>query len=406
MTRGVLAATVVLLLLLASPTSAAATTDTAEMVTLTVSIENQDGARVGSAELTATWENGSNTETTASNGKAFVDVPKGANVTISVSHPDYIRNNPVVIKNVDEQSVTIPVYQRGQLNVNVDDGTGAIADANVVLRKDGKVAVSGPTNANGVFSSPDIEQGTYTASVVKPGHYRNMTTVAVNESAETRVMIERGTVTLTLAVRDPHFSSPTPLDNATVTIKSIGQFQTLDDGQAGVTVPVNTDYSLTVTKDGYKTVTKTAPVAEADRRVNVSLSRTPSLTVTPLNRRVVAGESVIVEVTDEYNESVEGATVLLDDESVGTTDEDGQVTVTVDNPGDYTFVASTNGLESSPATIEAISGEDSTATATATETESGTDMGTETDVGVPGFTVVSAMLALVSGLAILARRRQ
>ena len=143
MTRGILAATVVLLLLLVSPASAVATADAPEQVTLTVSVENQDGGSVGNAELTATWENGSNTETTASNGKAFVDVPKGANVTISVSHPDYIRNNPITIKNADEQSVTVPVYQRGQLNVNVDDASGAIADANVVLRKDGNVAVSG-----------------------------------------------------------------------------------------------------------------------------------------------------------------------------------------------------------------------------------------------------------------------
>jgi len=408
MTRGILAATMVLLLLLVSPATAVVTTETAEMVTVTVSVENQDGEVVRNAELTATWENGSNAVTTASNGKAFVDVPKGTNVTLSFSHPDYIRNNPTVIKRASEQSVTIPVYQRGQLSVTVADETAPVANANVILRKDGRIAATGTTNDSGVFSSADIEQGLYTVSVVKPGYYRNTKTVRVDESAETRVVIERGTATLTVAVRDPHFSSPRPLSNATVTIKSIGQFQTLANGQAGVSVPVNTHFSIAVTKEEYDTVTETVRVRESNRRVNVSLSRTPSPTVNPLNRRVVAGESVIVEVTDEYNESVEGATVLLDDESVGTTGEDGQLTVSIDDPGDYTFVASTNGQESSPVTIEAISGEDATPTATATATETTTESPTptETGVGSPGFTLLSALLALVSGIALLALRRQ
>jgi hypothetical protein len=407
MIRGVLVATVVWLLLLGTPAGVVATTDTAEEVTLTVSVENQDGEPVKNAELTATWENGSNTETTASNGKAFVDVPAGTEVTIEISHPAYIRNYPTVVENASERTVRIPVSQRGQLTAVVADDAGRVANADVVLRKDGRVAARGTTNDSGVFSSDDVEQGEYTMSVVKPGYYQNTTTVQIDETTETRVAIERGTVSLTVAVRDPHLSPPEALRNATVKIGSVGQFQTLAGGQATVGVPVNTAFSLTVTKDGYETVTETVRVQESDRRVNVSVNRSPSLTADPLNRRVVAGESVIVEVSNEYNESVAGATVLLDDEPVGTTDDDGRVTVSIEEPGNHTLVATTDELRSSRVTITAITaaGETPTATATPTATSSASPTPPETGVGGPGFTVLSAVLALVVGVVILIFRR-
>lgn len=397
-------AIVVLALLLVAPASTVAEQRTANEVTLTVSVENPTGEPVGDAELTATWENGSTTRTTAGNGKAFVDVPAGANVTIAISHPDYIRNHRLLVENASERSVTVPVFPRGELAVVVADESGRVADADVVLRKDGRIAASGTTNGQGVFTSGDIEQGTYTATVVKPGYYRNATTVEVAESSETRVAIEQGTVTLTVAVRDPQFSPPETLRNATVRIESVGQFQTLATGQASVGVPVNTAFSLTVTKPEYETATTTVRVRESDRRVNVSLNRTPALTAEPLNQRVVAGESVIVEVTDEYAAPVTNATVLLDDEAVGTTDDEGRVRVPIEEPGNHTLVATTEGLRSSPVTIRAIAEEGTTPTATATASPTST----ETAVGAPGFTLLAALLALVVlvvGLGVSTRRR-
>ena len=55
-----------------------------EVVTLTVTIETPDGEPVANAALTATWDGGSSTATTVSNGKAFIDVEQGADVEIAV----------------------------------------------------------------------------------------------------------------------------------------------------------------------------------------------------------------------------------------------------------------------------------------------------------------------------------
>ena len=125
-------------LLLTGPTATAATAQSADQVTLTVSVVGQDGDLVSGAELTATWSNGSTTQSTAGNGKAFIDVQRGANVTIELSHPEYIRNFPFIVRNATEQDVTVPSHRQGQVSVAVVDESGNVTDARVILRKNGR----------------------------------------------------------------------------------------------------------------------------------------------------------------------------------------------------------------------------------------------------------------------------
>ena len=401
----VVLAVVGLLLVGALPAPVAA--QTTDRVTLTVSVVDQDGEPISDAELTATWENGSTTASTASNGKAFVDVEEGANVTIGLSHPEYIRNDPLVVRNATEQDVTIPVYRRGQLSVAVDDDSGAVTDARVTLRKNGRVVSQTRTNNSGVVASGAIEQGTYSVAVVKPGYVRNSTTVEVGASTRTRVAVERGTVSLTVTVRDPHFSPPEPVSNATVRVGSVGQLQTLDGGEASLRVPVNTDFSVTVDKSGYDQVTERVRVAESDRRVNVSTNRTPSLRLESVNTRVVAGERVSVTVVDEYTDPVADATILLDGEPVGPTDADGRAAMTVAEPGTHTLAAEKDGVGSDQVTIRAIPEEGATVTPTATRTPAPTTTSTSgSGLGVPGFTPLTAVVAIAVSVAVVILRRR
>ena len=84
-------------LVVASLLLPASTAVAQETVTLTVSVTNQSGDAVGDATLNATWDGGSTERTTAGNGKAFVDVPAGTEVEITIDHPDYVRNRPVTV---------------------------------------------------------------------------------------------------------------------------------------------------------------------------------------------------------------------------------------------------------------------------------------------------------------------
>ena len=225
-------------------------------------------------------------------------------------------------------------------------------------------------------------------------------------SNRTRVFVERGTASLTVTVRDPHFSPPRPVSNATVRIDSVGQLQTLDGGGARVSVPVNTGLSVTVTKDGYESVTNRLRVQESDLRVNISTNRTPSLQLELANTRVVAGERLGITVVDEYSDSVEGATILLDGEPAGSTDADGRAAVTVADPGNHTLAAETDGVNSASVTVRAISEGGETETETMTPVVTTTETSPTSDSSTPGFTLVTALLAIVVSVAIFARRRR
>lgn len=370
-----------------------------DLVALTVSVTDQSGDRIANAELTARWEGGSTTETTRSNGQAIIDVPEDANVVIEVDHPEYVRNHPVVVENATERSVSIDMHQRGSATITVNNADGTVADARVILRKSGRIAETGRTSDDGTFETGVIEQGEYTVAVVKDGYYRERSSVTVDGDVDHSVRIERGSVTLNVRVTDPNFDSPRELDGMTVSIQSVGQIVTQPDGTASVGVPVNTDLELSVTGDRYQEVTRTISVEESDVSVDVSIDRTQQLRLEAVSNRVVVDEQTVVSVTDEYNESVEGATVLLDGESVGETDASGQLTVTISEGGNHTVVAERGSLRSNAVTIAGVteSGEVKTPTATATATE--------TEASGPGFTLVAAVLALLSLAVVVARRK-
>ncbi|MXR42698.1 hypothetical protein GRX01_15295 [Halobaculum sp. WSA2] len=435
-TRPLLIATVVLLVLApavgaigaigdgsaepAAGVDAADTTVQEETVTLTVAVRTPADDPVSGADLTASWENGSATATTASNGRALVDVPAGSTVEIGIDHPEYVRNTPFVVESADEETVSVTVRQRGSLTVRAENERGdPVEDARVIMRADGEVVVNGRTNDDGRYTSGTIEQRSYSLTVVKQGYYRVVRDVDVGDSSRETVGLEQGSVTLSFEVRDDRLDPPEPVANAQLTLETTGTFRTLQNGEATAQVPVNADLELEVTKDGYETVSRTVRVGESARSVAVNITRTPILNVTTVNDRVLVGERNVVTVTDAYGDPVADARILVDGEGVGRTGGDGTLTVRLDSAGNRTLVAETDELTSAPRTIAVVRERTPTQTATVTPTATSTASPTPTpvstdttepDTGVsfPGFTPISAIVAfaaLTLAVGLAARRR-
>jgi hypothetical protein len=175
MQRHLILAIVVLVTLAAGATPAAGQ----ETVTLTVLVVSDDSMPVVGATIDATWEGGSTTATTASNGKAFVDVPKGADVRIAAESERFIRNRPMRVENVTDREVTVEVARKGQLTVRLVDTEGPVEDARVRLWKNVEIIASGRTDADGYYVSPTIEQGDYVVGTIKNGYYRNASPIEV-----------------------------------------------------------------------------------------------------------------------------------------------------------------------------------------------------------------------------------
>lgn len=376
----------------------------AAAVTLTVAVTDGFNNPIADATVTAEWDGDSTSRETASNGKVFLDVPEGADVTITVTHRAYVRNNPVVVEDAGEQEVAIKVYRKASTRVKVFDKEGKpVQDAQVLLYKRGNIADRGRTDDNGVFQSSTIEQGSYHVIAVKEGYYKNESDRYVSGEDSFPLSIREGTVILSVTVTDDHFNPEQPIAGAEVKVGSIGTVSTSGDGEQSIAVPVNSDVTITVSKDGYTGVRRDVSIGEEGKELRFTITRKDALNVTASNRRVVAGETVRLEVTDEYGEPVEGAAVLVDGSEVGTTDAQGVYQATVESAGEHTIEVRKGGVTSAALTVEGIAadgsdGDDGTATPT------GNGDGDLSDVPVPGFGLPAALAAVVAAALLLRRR--
>lgn len=393
-------ASIVALLVLVSLAQPAVAAD----VTLTVSVVDDSGSTVAGAEIAAEWSGGSTTETTASNGKAFVDVPEGENVTLRVSHDDYVRNQPVEIEDADGGDVEITVYPKAEATASVVDANGPVADAEVRFVKDDRLAASGTTDDDGEFSTGTVEAGEYDVRVKKAGYYVERTTVDVENDETTEIEVERGSVVVDFNVTDDHFDPPRAIEGAAVTVDEFGSVRTLEDGQNSMRLPVNTRFSVTVGKARYENASGSVAVAEEPRQANFTMQRADALSLETVSERVVAGERVRLEVVDEYGAPVADATIRLDGEEVGETDDDGVLLATVESGGEHELVAEKGSLESNAVTVEAIGDDTPTPTPEPTPNATATPTPGESSVGMPGFEFGVALIGVALGVLLLARR--
>jgi hypothetical protein len=377
-----------------------------EEVTLTLEVVNTDGDTVGDVELAVEWDGGSETVTTRASGQALVDVPRGSNPTVTVSHDIYMRNFPYEITNATQDTVQIPVSRSGTVEVTASGATGPVDDATVRLVKNGRNAATGKTGGDGVHVAGPVERGEYGLVVSKPGYFSNASTIQVDGGESRTVQIRPGAVQLRFNVTDDHFSPPSPVENATISIAETGDdLSTLENGQRVTTVPVNRPYTVTVTKDGYRSLEREIRVGEEGRVVNLSISREPALHVALVNERVVVGESTLLTATNEYGEPVTGAGVSLDGSTVGETNAEGELSVPIEETGDNAITVTAGTLENTTV-VEGI--EPATPTTTTTPTPTTTTTQPPTAGGGPGFTVPLAVLALLAlaSVAMVARRRR
>lgn len=328
-----------------------------EQATLTVSVVNPAGEPVQGAELTASWDGKSATATTASNGKAFIDVPAGQEVSIETKHDTYVRNNPYKLTATQEETVEIDMYPKASAVIEISDSEEMVDAARVIVRKHGKIAAAGKTNENGVFETGVIEEGEYTVSISKPGYFKKHVDMKAVGDVEKNATIEQGTVLVTFNAIDGHFEEQTMVKNAEVQIGDIGSLKTQDNGQVAMNLPVNSKYEVTVNKEGYDEVHTQVKVGEQSKEANFTLERTPGIFLETVNQKIVVGGRSRVLITNAYGEPVEGATLFLDGENVGETNENGVFMVPIETEGNHTLHATNGNLQSESVSIEAFSTE-------------------------------------------------
>jgi len=375
----------------------------ASNVTLTVAVVTAAGDPVSNAGLTATWDGGSRQATTASNGKAFVDVPAGADVTIAVDHPAYVRNSPYEVTDASQEAVTITVYQKSTADLTVVDQDGPVQGVRVVLRKHGSVVTVASTDATGSIKTGVIEAGDYTVNVFKPGYYKQTVPLAVRGDTTKQLQIKQGSVTVQFRVLDTNFDPPKAVEGATISGPDFSS-KSGPEGTRAVSLEVNRQYDIQVSKDGYDTVQRTVNVGEQDLQVNLTTRKQPDVQIAVANQRVVVGETVQVTVTDQYDRPLRSATVYLDGAAVGQPDSKGVLRVDIGSSGDHTLYAAADSLKSDQLTVTGVASGDAASTSTATAAQSGDSASKSSGgVSIPGagqLNLRSAFIGVAIGLVL------
>jgi len=375
--------------------------------TLTVTVVDQDGNALSNIAISATWDDGDGgpvNETTRSNGQALIDVAEGKDIALRIDDDEYVLNNPQIVEDASGQSVEVAVSRAAEATVTVNEPDGtAVENARVRLQRSGKFITSQLTDADGTVRTPPIEEGEYRVIVTKDGYFRNTTRAMISGQTEVAMTAEQGSALLTVTVVDDHFDEPRPVQGVSVNIPSVGTLQSQSSGQVTTSVAVNTEYDLELSKEGYGTVEQTVQVRESDTEVQVAIQRDPQLNLAAGNARVVVGESVRLEVTDEYGDPVAGVTITQNDEEVGTTNDEGVANVPVPSEGNVSFMATSEDGLLATTTVEGV------APGEVEQTAAGTEEGDEFELPIgadgPGFTPVTALIA-VALLAVFALRRR
>lgn len=400
-------------LALTAPLVGVGTVVASEDVTLTVTVTDDDKNAVAGALVTVSWNDDERTEETRSNGQALIDVPSGADVEVDVEHGDLVLNNPKEVGTVDDHTtVAVDLFPKTDGEITVVENDTSIADATVALTKDDdtRAAATGTTDDDGVFTAEAIEAGTYDVDVEKAGYYDESASVDLRSNDGTTVALESGTERVTVSVTDGYFGEPLQTD---VTILQDGErdatLSTNADGERSVPLEVNTAYTAVIESDEYDDASneRAFTVGESATEVDYVVERAPVVALEASNEHVLVGETVGVDVTDEYGDPVADAELVLDDSTVATTDDGGSATVTIERHGELELTAQ-DGDVADTVVIDGVDPDatDDSFTEERSEVENETDTD-DADDSIPGFAAGTAgvALALVLGVAFAHRRR-
>ncbi len=329
----------------------------ADEVTVDVTVVDQDGEPINErVTLLVEWDGGSEEIETSSSGVAVFDVPEGEDIEFSIEHDDYVRNVPLIVEDAttpageSRLAIDLDVSLAGTADITVEDNGSPVEGVELTATdpQEDRFEKTVETDESGQASLDRLEQRNYTVTTSKEGYFDTEQTVSIDETSVSETFsIETGEVRVDFLVQDDHFETPEPVADATVEIIGDSTLTTRSDGTRGIDLAVNTDYDVEISKEGYDSVSETVSVGEEDVQFNLSIQRTPELTLTSLADKIIAGQSTVVTVTNVYDEPVPNATVGVDGEAQTETDADGTAVVTLDTAGERNITASIDGLETS-----------------------------------------------------------
>ena len=246
-----------------------------------------------------------------------------------------------------EFRVTFEHIQGTELTIEVQDD-GGIGIPGAFVRLVGDVTVEDITDSSGKVYF-EVPYGNYTATIAKDGYITATEDITFTEEHKTfTITLEPVTKhQLTILVSDEYVQ---PAEGALVTINDNAtneEHSATTDSEGKVIFEVYYgDYTVTTTKDGYKTATSSITFSENQKTFHVTLEPAPETDTLRIT---------VSDTEEAGNSLVEGATVKISkgsDEYTATTGVDGVVEFQQLEYGDYTATISKEGYYTTTEAIQ------------------------------------------------------
>jgi len=291
----------------------------AQAATLYVNVYEKT-ANITPISYASIFVNGALAGKTGADGIFSFTHPGTAPITVKVMKPGYESWEDDV--GMAEQSILVQLMKKElTLNIGVFDADSAIPISGAQVRVNGPNITESQkvTNANGSVSFPTQAASLYNVQITAT-NYQNR-----NEIVE---MGMEGKNIQYLLIRDDRFSilvrdavDQVPIANAEVFIDGVSKGKTDGKGTISLEIPRNKVYNIKVTKPGYTDYFEKKLIGDNEAVVIASMS--------------VAPFQASIYVYDENKVPVQGASIIIDGKTMGTTNQYGKYTFRDLPSGDY-----------------------------------------------------------------------
>lgn len=256
-----------LLLLLACSDNELTGSSTAQISTLTITIQSENGSMLYGASIYINGEyKGKISEFGETAGTKTV-VLQGSNNQIAVTREGYADGTATVSASYEgQQQVTITLSQlKVALSVQVQDREGAITDARIALYENETLVDSAFSNSEGIATFKEVADATYTLRISKRGYQSFSVDQAVNYAEEPELKLSAHLLKLPILEVVVRSDDSSVLEGAEVTLYDkevyyqpdaypFGTKFTNDEGRVTFNqVEYEEEYVVIIKKAGYTT---------------------------------------------------------------------------------------------------------------------------------------------------------
>jgi len=293
---------------------------------------------ISGARINLTTENITQVKQTDSTGAATFAVTGATIYSIDISAPNYQSRSGTIVMETENQEVQYKLLSGNSFSFVITDKDSGKALPGAEVRLNAILA--GKTDERGILITPVTREKSYTVEIVKDGYktYTESRTISASDAVY-YASLSKAPIGAYIFVID---EAKKPVSEADVYIDGTLAGTTNEYGRMSSSTLVTGDYEIEVRKTGYTPQSKTVTISGENKDYTFTLP--------------YANAALTITVQDTDNKAISGASVLINSNAVGTTNDNGQAVATIPFNADVNITVTKDTYAPQSVTKQVISG--------------------------------------------------